>query len=528
MGNASSSSLPKNESTKSLSHIINYVASNYILTQNFNDMKNLSDMNYCNKLVIITSKILERNLDNLEVNYLSQVIKDGEMIDSMKKDNISYINKNNLNEIDINNQTQKRRVCIGIAKFYVKIANVFAAIVTTINPVYTYKDVHGNLQKTTLLYKTSIPNNVETKIEKFNLCSKRINSLINKQDYNVDNDKEIIVNPKFCTMNLNRTTGDSNTLESEPGIPELSYLYFDKYNHEQGGFTGMTEEMNKIYTQDVQKFYKIFTGSNEMPLDENGKPKIKTFKDILLKNYHDGIGCGNDGEYTKKYIGTLNDRLFRDYANHIKKMMQTANNNQNKLINLIDELFIFSLNPETGLKEIIINKKLTDERLQKVVEETREIIINLYLQCETDFLTGLKIFEAIVEKKIKDTSEAQIANLEKSLLKTKITHATKDEEQPIEQPFVQPIEQPIVQSIEQPIVQPIEQPIEQPIVQSIEQSIVQPIEQSIVQPIEQSIEKSIEKQVVQPIVQRVEEPMLPHQGGRNVTRKKYKKAKYKK
>ena len=48
---------------KSLSQIIDYVAANYILTQNFEDMKKLSDMKYCNNLVILPSKVIEDNAD---------------------------------------------------------------------------------------------------------------------------------------------------------------------------------------------------------------------------------------------------------------------------------------------------------------------------------------------------------------------------------------------------------------------------------------------------------------------------------
>ena len=41
---------------KSLSEVINYVAANYILTQNFQDMERLADIKYCDDLVILTSK----------------------------------------------------------------------------------------------------------------------------------------------------------------------------------------------------------------------------------------------------------------------------------------------------------------------------------------------------------------------------------------------------------------------------------------------------------------------------------------
>ena len=404
---------------KSLSEVINYVAANYILTQNFQDMKNLSNMKYCNKLVVITSKIFEDNLDTLEVNFLAQRLKNGVTVNEMTKDKITFINTDNLSRIDEKNKTQKRRMCIGIAKYYVKIAHIFAAIVTTLNPVYSYKDSTGTPQKLTLLNKTDLPKDATPKIDKINLCSKRLNALVNKNDYNVDDNTEITINPNFCSMNLDSNSKNTKTFSSEPGIPELKQLYFDKYNYDDGGFTGMTDKTKKQYLKDVQLFYKQFTGDTEIPLDSSGNPKITNFSDIPLKNFHKTKGCFKNGEYTQKYKGNLKDKLFSKYAEHIKKMMQTTTTNQNKLIDIIDEIFIFNLNPETKRREIVINPKLTEDELQKIVEKTRNIIVNLYLQCENDFLIGLEIFEAIIEKQILETSKEQIEELDQNIEKTR-------------------------------------------------------------------------------------------------------------
>ena len=82
MGNQQSS---KN---KSLSEVINYVAANYILTQNFQDMERLADMKYCDDLVILTSKIIEKKLSHLEIEYLAQHLEKGVPIDKMTKEKL--------------------------------------------------------------------------------------------------------------------------------------------------------------------------------------------------------------------------------------------------------------------------------------------------------------------------------------------------------------------------------------------------------------------------------------------------------
>ena len=99
-------------------------------------------------------------------------------------------------------------------------------------------------------------------------------------------------------------------------------------------------------------------------------------------------------------------------------MMVTTEKNQNKLLSVIDKMFVFSINPETKLKEVVINPKMDEKALQEIVETTRKIIIELYLKCENDFLEGLEIFEAIVEKQILDTSKEQIKELEATIEST--------------------------------------------------------------------------------------------------------------
>ena len=427
MGNAQSN--VKTNKKKTLSQIIDYVATNYILTQNFQDMTKLSDMKYCNDLVIMTSKIIANNLDNMEVHYLAQRIKDGVQINEMENDNVIYLDKKNMSKLDVRNKTQKRRLCIAIAKYYIKVAHVFAAIVTTINPTYTYKDATGSSHHVSLMEKHNLPKDAQTKINRINICSQRINALINNQDFDVSKDSKVTIKPKFCDINYDDSSKSSRTFTSEPGIPELSKLYHDKYNYDNGGFTGMTKKMRKnIYEKDVEMFYKTFTGNTKMPRDADGKKTIKTFSQIPLRDFHKSKGCEKDGVFNKEYTGTLKEELFKKYADHVKKMMQTTEKKQNKLLSIIDKLFVFSLNPETQYKEVVVDPKLTEKELQKIVEKTRKLIVDLYLTCENDFLDGLEIFEAIVEKQILDTSKEQIKELEITIEDTLETVPSADVE----------------------------------------------------------------------------------------------------
>jgi hypothetical protein len=389
------------------------IAAHYIKTQNFEDMKKLTDKEHCDKLVILTSKILANSLSNLEVEYLAQQLKGNQEVNEISKEKILYLNKDSLPKLDVQNKTQKQRLCIGIAKHYVQVAHVFAAIQSTINPVFTHKNESGQEVSSTLENKDKIPENATIDFKTKNLCSNRINILINNNPNfisSTDDDTPIVVQPKFC--NINNDSSKTRKLDSEPGIPELEQLYYDKYNYETGEFTEMTDNMRKnVYEKDVETFYKVFSGRESIPTDSiTNKKTITTFSQIPLKDFHNSEGCKQpDGVYTKSYSGSLKEKLFKKYADNVKNMMITTTTNQKKLIAIIGKLFV------TANDEIIVNPELNDNSMKEIIATTRNIIIDLYKSCENDFLKGLEIFEAIVQKNVIDTGKDQIKNLEASI-----------------------------------------------------------------------------------------------------------------
>jgi hypothetical protein len=425
MGNFGSFQDKPIKNDRTLSQTIDFIATNYILTQNYEDMKNLNDINYCDNLIILTSDIISNNLKYSDIKYLSQRLKSGSEINEMTKDNIIYFDKRKLNNLDIKNKTNKRRMCIGIAKFYIKIAHLFAAIVSTINPTYKFKDSSGREIVSSLSERENIPiqNNVVVELNKASLCTSRINALLNNYNYDVSNDDEITIKPNFCNMNIN-----NKKLGDEGGIPELEYLYYDKYNYDKGVFGGrmfikdnMSEKMYSEYQKDLFSFYKKFTGNDKIPLvekvNENGSienvPAITKFSQIPLKAYHKTKGCSNGGLFTKEVKGTLKEKLFSDYANHLKQMMERTEDSHNKLLEIIDNIFVFKIDTSNNKKDIIINPKLTEDTLQELINKSRTLITELYLNCEEDFTKGLDIFEAIIENQIMITSKSQINELEK-------------------------------------------------------------------------------------------------------------------
>lgn len=425
MGNNTSSIPPQNNKSSTptsiddpnskfdnFDNVMDFIASYYILTLDFQSLKKLYEKDYCDKLVILTSGIIDRYFSDVEITYLAQRIKNGEEVNELSKEKVMFLTKNQFDDLDVKNDKtksiKKRALCIGISKFYVKIAHIFSAIMMTINPVYIYKDNYGNLIKTSLLQKDKIPPNVPRKLYKMNICDERISALRRGQTndpYEVTGD--ITVAPKICNMNFNKN-GSLKTLAEEPGIPELKDLYYDDiYDYKTGQFVGMTPTTKKIFMDDLKKFFTVFTGNTNMP------DTITKFSDIKLKDYQKTSLCQGPNPYAKnKYIGNVKDKLFADYANNIKIMIQNANAKQDKLLAIINVLFTYVIDPFSGKKKIRVNPNLTEELLQKTIEDTRRVIIDLYLSCEMDYNKGIQLFEAIIEQKILDTTQNQIKSLE--------------------------------------------------------------------------------------------------------------------
>lgn len=408
------------EKVITLSDTLDFIASYYILTMDFKTLSQLHEKKYCDELVVLTSNIINKYFSDLEVERLLERVESG-------PEKLVYFKKSDIDNLKVPDSETKKAYCIDIAKFYIKIAHVFAAIVTTINPEYVYKDVFGNTVKKSLMQKSEIPTGAATQISKINLCSERINALKGKQDDEEEEDKSkaeeeeeqeeekevevaendsIEIKPDICTINLDKN-GETNFLDDEPGINELIDLYFDgDYDFKTGKFMGMTTETEKQFQDDLKQFYMAFTDNSDMP------PDIKKFGDIKLRDYSAKKFCesGQNGIGVK---GTYKDELFLKYADNLKAMIQSVNVKQDELLRIINKIFVYVLDPVTEKEVIRVNPDLTESGLQDLVIETRKLVIELYLKCETDFVEGVKIYEAIVESQIFNTTQKHIEQLEK-------------------------------------------------------------------------------------------------------------------
>lgn len=460
-------------------NILDILATKYILTQNFQDMKKLGDKEYCNKLVILTADVIKKFLKEREITYVAQRVVDGVPVNSKKTSSVIYLSTNKLKqqsktgsptepeykkkvynpdgsyreivykgmtgprdprkrektlltELDVRNKREKDSMCKGIAKFYIKIAHLFAAILKAVNPIYKY-----NGHEMSIMNKSKIPKGARVKLAEVNLCNRRIKTL--KAESTEDGKIKVKVNN--CNLNRKVTTKQlhedilddldidygaevirNKTLGQEIGIPELEKLYFDVYDFGTGKFNAMSKKARAAYRQDLKTFYKTFTGKNDFSSwNASGNKK---FNDIPLIAYHDTEACKDvDSAWQKSYTGSSSNPLFVKFAENVKNMLKNTQKNQQKLLAVLDKLFVWVDTPseyasKTGdlaNKTVTINPKLTSKSLQALVDQTRKLIINIYLQCEREYQEGLKLFEAIVGERMLQNSIAKKEALEAQL-----------------------------------------------------------------------------------------------------------------
>ena len=137
----------------------------------------------------------------------------------------------------------------------------------------------------------------------------------------------------------------------------------------------------------------------DTPSDKN--PKITFFNDYA-------------GAYRKEYTGTLKEKLFKKYADHLIKMMQNAETQKKALLDNLRKVFIKNPSPSTG-KLFIISNKLTSESLSDITDDVREIIVKMYIDCENDFLEGIKLFDALIDKQILDEAISTKRQMSKTI-----------------------------------------------------------------------------------------------------------------
>lgn len=366
-----------------------FLLSNKDVTKN----SRMLDLNYCNNMIIMTSDSFMKKFSSLEIDYLSKRTEKGIDVDEMASDKIVYFNKEDLNKLDTDNSTKKRRLCIGIAKFYIRVGQLYASILKTINPMYITEN-KGIFRKYNLKDKKKIPANEKVSTIQINFCNNRYKALIGEKinKSTDENDNTFIFDPSnICKVNLDKDNKTKHFLHQE-GMIEFEELFLDEYNYDLGIFDKMSKAMQEKYKQALTSFYQAFTNTKDK-LPEN----IKKFSDIKLHSFHTEDSCLKEGSLRKTYNLKQGDKQFGEYGNHLKEMYSKIESTQEEIMNILKSIFILVKSSDSNEENITINPKLNYESLELLIIQTQDLILKMYIECESDYFKGFTILQNIIK-----------------------------------------------------------------------------------------------------------------------------------
>ncbi len=443
--------------------ILHEIATKYILSQNSKDLFKLSNPEKCKKLVILTSNTINKYFTPKYISYLDSKLK------RLKDEKLLFFNKDDtvLNKFDSKGENKNRK-CIGIAKFYVKIAHLFSAISLTVNPVYKWKkiDEGGNIvkkddgeyfeQTASLLKIENHPdypdliNNPDVKISfSDSFCTKRHARLVKiKKKLMKNNLKFIDLSPMCHTREKDIEINGVKTLANETGFSALEKLYFDKYDYEKGLFY---KEKNtpgyKRYLEHLKILYNTFKKDTDPKYEEWNINKDKKFIDVIIQYQYNSDDCiGEDSKYQKKYTLSNNDLLFTNYITFLKEMVDRSNKSRKEIVSILFKVFKLSVNKQNNESEVIIDPALTSKILDDIICDARKKIFNLYISCENDYKECLNRFEAIMQ----EGKVLQALEKSKMLEKESLKLHTNDDE------LLKPLkDNPPIMDVQNPLLQPL-------------------------------------------------------------------------
>lgn len=502
MGNQMSNSSMGDDDVVNMALKLDLYAQRIIMKEvRFNS--SLSDSGKCEKLIIITSEVLNRLPFRL-ISYMDRRHKlfseKYETFNAMDRALLVNTNPEILKEskLDEPNEFRKRQMCVGLARFYIQIGNLFNAIMTTMRPynyentrrtgpdnfydMLTFSLIEGRAMNTKdkLRYEMS---NMSGFAKKHQDMKKRLGSILKFGEMVQDltpgegicNVQRDIDQTKITPLTI---TGSSATeTKIKPSIfAMLEELYYDIFhqsssvNPKSPQFIAMTAMMKeKIYRNDVQELYRIVTGGKEPG------PEIETFTDVAkYVNDNEEIKkwCSQPGNKNLKIKVTdelRSDSGFVEYIQHIKDTVVYTSKQRRAIVGLLDRVFVTMKKSYDELREIeqtwyksgakryegferddeysreffklnlkydfFINPNLTDAELQAITNEARTRIVRLYADSYQRFLKGFQILQ-----KIQANSELIHLQMEQEV-------AIKSQQQPPEQPSPDDKNKSVIESI---------------------------------------------------------------------------------
>ncbi len=390
-------SQPKNLTKKGdLEKKINTVFTDYLLQQSFDEFNQPITMNKYNNDIYTTKETLFKALSELDIKNINNLTKNN-------KNKIIKISNLNLKK-DIFNAQKKRLLIDNISNFYYKIYEIYNAIVSTLDPIYSYKDdndidVFFRLSD----YKEHLQKIKNRKIElrkeysSSSIINKRLRILYDAIDSSGNPSLDI---DKVCTIDMQNDL-DPEKLTDLKGIKELEKLFIQQ--HPNNIYKSKNVQKSDILYQDrLDYFYKLYTGkSTPRPSDIDSFDKVTLLKFDKKSKY-----CREPTKSEMKTIPKIEERFYKAYTKNLVAMNKSVEKRKKNLLKILNYIFIRK-NDGT----MIINPKIDEKKLIKISFQTIDNISRLYINIQKFFLQGLYIFDQIYKKHKKDIEKQRKKSL---------------------------------------------------------------------------------------------------------------------
>lgn len=430
MGNQSSSSASSSTSKEldfslfedaEIGELLDVIFTNFMFAMEIQELENFHSTDYCDQVSILTKQWIEHKFSDQEIRNLEKRITQGSKPDPetfyyqqvsnylqnqfnppkkslfLPTANISssssFVNETKKENNDtmtttmMMNPEEKEQKCEQIAKFYINIAHVYVSIVKALNPSFVAEDP---ITKEKKYYpfnfpRDKLPPNVKLESQEDGFCMQRIRKLmegsLTKEEKKEKNMPSIVINQ-----------------DNDNGFEELTQLYYDQYDDD--GTPSMSPKNQQQYQQDVLTFARAF--------QKPSQPPPTSFRDIKLKSYQP-IEFSNMPATSSSSAKTL----LEDYSEILRSMLSFTKGQHQKLKDILKEIFELSTKEKEKEKEneksddneptVRIHSELTVASLDKLIVKTRQLLIELFYQCEDYFQTALQIYEALAQTHVLDS-----------------------------------------------------------------------------------------------------------------------------
>ena len=399
-----------NENNEEFLKEIDTLVANFISQDEFQYYKNLSDIQECNKVFVVSKELFKKYLDNEQTMRLHTRVKVG---------SISLKEQLNI----VTDKVKINRFIEDIATFYTTIANIITTI--SLSMGLNIQEIHlKSLKRKTLskedeeiLSDAKTLKKYQEHLEKSKMREdSKLRSLNNV--FNVP-----VMSPMYSYLptqsphmvdhsimrQVTQQGGGKINYELSPSTHAIKIL---SSKMEDVDFCEKQEDIMQY--QAISELLKLFNNKDMNPktlefsdidqendtLKQHAIQKLKeafhkTTKNELLEKF-----CKMDEKLTPKDMAQIKSneellKLFKEYGIKLGEIAILEKEAQEKLLKIIKLIIIF---PTFSNSNYRVNPELTHELLDKLVEKTRNILIKYFIEIEVIYAVCVDIYLLLLEK----------------------------------------------------------------------------------------------------------------------------------